>query len=134
MKRGVNMTNLTIEEKLKAYILINYKSLRDFVNNSGVGLSYTTIDGMLKRGLGRSSIHNVIKVCNALHISTDALAEGSIVEVKDDDIAPIDLKKFAKNITVANLELDGKPLSKYERRLVAMGLNMAVEMIRDNRQ
>ncbi len=134
MKRGVNMTNLTIEEKLKAYILINYKSLRDFVNNSGVGLSYTTIDGMLKRGLGRSSIHNVIKVCNALHISTDALAEGSIVEIKDDDMAPIDLKKFTKNITVANLELDGKPLSKYERRLVSMGLNMAVEMIRDNRQ
>lgn len=128
------MPNRTIEEKLKAYILINYKSIRDFVNNSGVELSYTTIDGMLKRGLGRSSIHNVIKVCNALHISTDALAEGRIEEVKESDLDAQDLKKIAKTYgDVSNLQLDGKPLSKHERRIVQMSLNMAIEMIRDNR-
>lgn len=128
------MPNRTIEEKLKAYILINYRSIRDFVNNSGVELSYTTIDGMLKRGLGRSSIHNVIKVCNALHISTDALAEGRIEEVKESVPDALDLKKIAKTYgTVANLQLDSKPLSKHERRIVQMALNMAIEMIRDNR-
>lgn len=128
------MPNRTIEEKLKAYILINYRSLRDFVNNSGVELSYTTIVGMLNRGLGRSSIHNVIKMCNALHISTDALAEGRIEEVRDSDPDALDLKKIAKTYgDVSNLQLDGKPLSKHERRIVQMSLNMAIEMIRDNR-
>jgi hypothetical protein len=34
---------------------------------------------MLKRGLDRATISNVIKVCNELHISIDELANGRIV-------------------------------------------------------
>lgn len=74
-----------IEEKLKTVILMNYKSLRDFVNNSGINLPYTTVDGMLKRGIYNANINNVLAFCRALKISSDELAKGNIVPISSTD-------------------------------------------------
>ena len=70
---------MTIEQRLKEYICLNYKSLRNFVNTSGVDMPYSTLDGILKRGIGKSSIDNVFKLCDALGISADALCNGAII-------------------------------------------------------
>ena len=74
-----------IEEKIKTIILVRYKSLRNFVNCSGVGLPYTTVDGMLKRGIYNANIQNVLSLCNALQISSDELAKGNIVPISASD-------------------------------------------------
>ena len=77
---------MTIEEKLKEYILSKYKSLRHYVNTSGIDVPYTTIDGIFKRGIYNSSISNILKLCQNLNISADELANGNIVPVKEDVI------------------------------------------------
>lgn len=68
---------MTIEEKLKDLILSRYKSIREFTQI--VGLPYTTIDSILRRGIPNASIGNVIKICRVLHLNADALVEGEIV-------------------------------------------------------
>ena len=67
---------MTIEDKLRNHILSRYKSLREFTQTADI--PYTTLDSILKRGIGNSSINNVIKICKALHISADELADGNI--------------------------------------------------------
>lgn len=65
------------EEKLKDLILSRYKSIREFTII--VDIPYTTLDSIFRRGIGNSSVTNVIKICKALGISADALADGEIV-------------------------------------------------------
>lgn len=71
---------MTTEEKLKDLILSRYLSIRDFTNT--IGLPYTTLDSMFRRGIGNSSVTNVIKVCKELGISVDALADGEIAPIR----------------------------------------------------
>lgn len=67
------------EDKLKEYILTKYKSIREFT--VAVDMPYSTIDSIFKRGIRKASIDNIIKICDFLNISVDALIEG-IVEPK----------------------------------------------------
>jgi phage repressor protein C with HTH and peptisase S24 domain len=71
---------LTIEEKLKNKILKEFKSIRAFTLH--INEPYSTINMMLKRknGVYGASITTIIKICNALNISADGLANGEIVE------------------------------------------------------
>lgn len=68
---------MTIEERLKDLILERYKSLREFTTIADI--PYTTLDSILKRGVGNSSVSNVIKICKKLNISLDELMDGNIV-------------------------------------------------------
>lgn len=68
---------MNIEAKLKNLILERYKSIREFTQV--IDMSYSTLDSILKRGIDNSSVANIIKICTALHISVDALANGEIV-------------------------------------------------------
>ena len=76
---------MTVEERIKELILSKYKSLRDFINNSDVDMPYTTLDGILKRGVSNASISNILKLCKALNISADELSKGNIVPTNDGD-------------------------------------------------
>jgi transcriptional regulator with XRE-family HTH domain len=70
---------MTIENKLKNLILKYYKSIREFSIKANI--SYSTLDSIFKRGIGNANISNVLKICNALGISADALGENEIVFV-----------------------------------------------------
>lgn len=67
----------TIEDKLKDFILSRYKSLREFTIANDI--PHSTFVSILKRGIPNASIGNIIKICEALHLSVDALAKGEIV-------------------------------------------------------
>lgn len=71
---------MTTEEKLKEFILKRYQSVREFSILSDI--PYSTIASIFKRGIGNSSVTNVIKICKALDISVDALAEGEIAPLR----------------------------------------------------
>lgn len=75
-------------EELKQEILKQYKSVRAFSMASG--LAYTTVDSILRKGLAHASIANVIKICDALDISADALAIGKIEKRQHTSITPIE--------------------------------------------
>ena len=67
---------MTIEEQLKAMILREYKNMSEFCQKNG--LTYTTVDTILKRGIKKAGVNNMILLCRALGISLDALVEGRI--------------------------------------------------------
>ena len=84
---------MTTEEKLKEYILSRYKSIREFT--IAIDMPYSTLDGVLKRGIDNSSVGVIFKICKALNISPDALAEGEIVP-----------KPLDRNIVIGGNQID----------------------------
>ena len=111
---------MTIEEKLKELILTQYKSVREFVQVAD--MPYSSVDSMFRRGIHNSSVSNVIKLCNALKISTDELAQGRIVPVEagtKTKLPVMDLDSALDYIRMnshdfADLSVDGKVLTKDE--------------------
>lgn len=73
-KRGDNVEK--IESNLKNLILERYGSLKAFSDH--IGMPYTTLDSIFKRGLQKANVNNVVKICDALEISIDNLMMGSI--------------------------------------------------------
>ena len=55
---------MTIEERLRDRILQNFKSIRAFTKE--IGLPYSTVDSMLRKGVGNSSYETVKRVCQGL--------------------------------------------------------------------
>lgn len=76
---------MTLEEDVKKIIVDRYSSLRQFAIE--IDIPYTTIQSIFNRGLDKAGIQNVIKICQALGIDTDALANGKIEERKINDSA-----------------------------------------------
>ena len=132
---------MTIEEKLKNYILTIYKSVREFVQYADI--PYSTMDGILKRGIKNASIGNILKICEALQISADELA--------NDRIVPINRKSFHHEVMIseipdmisviqdneqdfADFTIDGQFLTKDEWNIILNGLTVSVEFIRQQRK
>lgn len=132
---------MTIEEKLKKHILFHYKSLRDFVNNSGIDMPYPTFDGILKRGINKSSIDNIFKICKTLDISADYLAQGRIVPnqclVDNSITAEITdiVKYFRLNPTeLNNFNIDGVPIEENEAIVLLSSLSVGIDYVRYERE
>lgn len=69
-----------LEKDLRDLICSKYKSIRAFAD--AADLPYTTVDSILKRGIDKATVKNVIKLCQTLNIDTDALADGRIMPRK----------------------------------------------------
>lgn len=67
-----------MEDKIKEMIIKRYKSISNFSRK--FDFPWSTINGMLTRGIKNSSITTVIKLCKALNLDLEKLAEGIIVE------------------------------------------------------
>lgn len=129
----------TIEEKLKEYILSRYQSIRDFSIRSNI--SNSTVNSILKRGIGNSSVNSVIKICHALDISIDELAEGNIVPLNDK--TPIEIEMHSVEVTdiLANvrdrlthnegLTLDGKPADKKRINSIVQAMKIGEAIAKD---
>lgn len=65
---------MTPEEYIKQKILSEYKSVRAFTQE--IGLSYSTVDSMLKRGIAGAGVGTVLKVCKSLNIDIELLLSG----------------------------------------------------------
>lgn len=66
-----------IENKVKELIVEKYGSVKRFAEK--IKVPYTTIDTILKRGLLKSNVLNVIKICNELNIDINELANDKVV-------------------------------------------------------
>ena len=126
---------MTIEEKLRELILSRYKSLRDFVQHAD--MSYSTVDSILRRCIANSSLTNIFKLCKALNISADELANNMIVsnaEVKDDRLSAdiSELVKIAKmNVQeYESLTLDGKLITQEELEVILDAIDIGIEIVR----
>lgn len=68
---------MTTEKKLKRLILSRYNSVREFAQIADI--PNTTLASIFKRGVNNSSVGNIIKICNVLNLSVDALSNGEFV-------------------------------------------------------
>ena len=125
---------MTTEEKLRHLILSRYKSIREFTIEADI--PYTTMDSILRRGVGNSSVDNIIKVCKTLRISVDALARGEIqhyIETPHSDTVDIrdviaDAK--AKLSTSDHLVIDGKAINIEYTEPIIDALDIGYEMVK----
>lgn len=130
---------MSIEEKLREYILTYYKSIREFTQIAEI--PYSTMDGILKRGIANSSIGNVLKVCQALGISADELANNKVVPNRGNpnhiliSEIPEMLKYMRKNREeYEDLTIDGQPLSEHEFDTLIDVNEMTVNLIINKRE
>jgi hypothetical protein len=126
---------MTIEEKLKELILKRYHSIREFT--IAIDIPYTTVDSIFRRGLANSSVSTVIRICKALHISADALADGEIRAVKDRPLVPTydmveitDILSDTKDALIhsGKLTLDGNPIGKAGIESIIDAIEVGVEI------
>lgn len=63
------------ENKIKEMIVSRYGSVSRF--SEKIGLPYTTVDTILRRGLLKSNVLNVLTICKELDINIESLNEDS---------------------------------------------------------
>jgi hypothetical protein len=89
------MDNIEIE--LKETITERYGSIKKFCEK--VGMPWTTLDSILKRGIGNANITNVLKITHELGIDAESLASGVIrpaspLEQQPDVVIQFDSTEF----------------------------------------
>lgn len=125
---------MTTEEKLRHLILSKYKSIREFTIDADI--PYTTMDSILRRGIGNSSVDNIIKVCETLGISVDALARGEIQyylkgsSTEAPDVKDIIADAKAKLSTSDHLVIDGKTIDIEYVEPIISALDIGYEMVK----
>lgn len=122
---------MTIEEKLKAYILTKYRSMREFTQS--IGIPYSTMTTILKRGIENSNVLNIIKICQELEISADELAAGRIVPVASANLTPLKIEDIIGNakqqlLSSSNLTLNGQLLDEAEIKGIVNSLDLILEI------
>lgn len=126
---------MTTEDKLRSFILSRYKSIREFTIAADV--PYTTMKSILDRGIGNSSVNNVIKICKALNISADALANGEIVSrfevnpaTATADVRDIVDDAKSKLSHVQHLTIDGRDIDIELAEPIIDALDISYEMVK----
>ncbi len=123
---------MTTEDKLRELILSRYKSIREFTQ--AIDLPYTTMDSILRRGVGNSSVANIIKICKALRISVDELADGKIVHSYEvsppDQITEIDdiVREAKSKLSRGKLTLGGQPVNRSSIKSIIDAVEVGVEI------
>lgn len=124
---------MTIEEKLKEYILSRYSSIREFTIE--VDIPYSTVYVLFSRGIYGSSVGNVLKICKALRISADALLDGEIVPIRELKINPnrFEVKEILEETKeILNhkgfVTLEGKPITKEDINSIFDAIDVGVEI------
>ena len=71
-----------VENELKELILDRYGNLSEFCKK--IDLPWTTLDSILKRGVDKENIRNILKITSELGIDVERLASGEIVYKEDE--------------------------------------------------
>ena len=126
---------MSIEGKLKGLILSRYRSLREFTQT--IDMPYQTMDSILKRGVDKASVSNIIKICKALDISADELANGHLVpnglrHTALEMTEIIDVLEFVRSnlLERAGLTIEGTPADEDDLRLLSDGLTVTMELLK----
>lgn len=125
---------MNVEERLKDYILTNYKSIREFSLVSGI--AYSTIVNVLERGIMSANIGTVIKICQTLNISVDELSQGRITQLTEDNYPSVEqIIRTAKEqmLSATDLTLNGSTVESTELVCLLTLLDNVPETVIKNR-
>ena len=92
------------EQKLKELIISKYGSLNKFCE--AINMPWTTLDSILKRGISKANITNIMKITKELNIDTESLAFGIISEKSLSNASDLDenfkdIYKYYKDLNEA---------------------------------
>lgn len=120
---------MTIEKTIKCLILAKFGSVKEFANE--IELPYTTVSGILKRGLLNSNMENVLKICDKLNIDADSLIDG-YVKIKSPDSDNVSSHFAYLNFLLENdcANYDGQLLDERDREYLRNGLEFLEETIK----
>ena len=123
---------VSTEENLKALILSKYGTVKDFA--AAVRLPYTTVDTIIRRGITKASVNNIILICQKLGISADELAKGKLTPLKEIQTEFKDLMRHWECET-ANLDytLNGVTMTRDELDVIINAAKVAVSIIEERR-
>lgn len=85
---------MTMEEQLKKEILSRYKSIRAFTTD--IGIPYSTLDSVFKRGISNSGVSTMIKIFSALGLDVESIQSGKLK--KKTSVVPFDISEEAHQI------------------------------------
>lgn len=98
-----------IEEQLKSLIIERYGSLKKFAES--VDIAWSTLDGVIKRGVNKANITSLIKICEGLNIDCESLYYGEIITkqtiLKEEPLSEEEQKHIKK---YRSLNDDGKEI------------------------
>ena len=79
----LNFRHSVLTFRYSSYILElgGYGSLSEFCKK--IDLPWTTLDSILKRGVDKANIRNILKITSELRIDVECLANGEIVYKED---------------------------------------------------
>lgn len=124
-----------IEEALRELILAKYETMVNF--SAEIGMSNSTLASIINRGIHKASVNNIIKICKALNISADALANGQIKPLNNEisekwqfkDMS--ELAAFIKiTLTTNELTINGEPLTQDDIQDMLDQIELSCEFIR----
>lgn len=120
---------MTIENQLRELILLKHGSLREFTFN--IGIPYSTLSTILKKGIMTATMSNMVKICNALDIKLDGLVAGRIVENKPGEIL-LDvediLNRTKNNIEYPNVKIDGEIMDESTKKLLINSIDLSYQL------
>ena len=126
---------MTTEQKLKNLILSKYKSVRDFSIEAKMPCS--TVASIFSKGIDKTSITTMIKICNKLGISLDELLNGQIVfldqQPKTTSVEDLVIQ-FKDQLINVEMTLDDKPLDSATAARLAAYLDAIVEAEKKSNQ
>lgn len=117
---------MTVEDKLKAFILEKYPTVKDFCDVAKI--SSSTIFTVFKRGVNNSSTKTILKICRSLSIDPDALYTGEITPKFSKQAEYIDIYDFISSISTMELSHNGIPLTGQEKRIIMSAMKFALSM------
>ena len=122
---------MTTEDRLRNYILSKYRSLREF--SQKIDMPYSTINTIMKRGIDNSSVNNIIRICQALNISTDDLVNGKIVPNTEDHRDTIRIEDILeetkqKLLNADNLTIGDRSADEADITAIINQLEIAIEI------
>lgn len=98
-----------VEEQLKNLIIEKYGSLKKFAES--VDIPWSTLDGVIKRGVNKANITSLIKICEGLNIDCESLYYGDIITkqtiLKEEPLSEDEQEHIRK---YRSLNTDGKEI------------------------
>lgn len=95
---------MNVEERLKEMIIKQFGTMKDFTDH--IGIPNSTFANILRRGVQNANVVTIIKICQALEISTDDLAEGRIVPLKRPEATPERIEDIFEEVKQKLLNAD----------------------------
>lgn len=122
---------MTVEERLKELIIEKYGTMKDFTDY--IGIPNSTFANILRRGVKNANVVTIIKICQALGISTDDLAEGKIVPIGRKIVSPTKVEDIIENtkrelMNGDNLTLGDQLLNESDVYGIVLLLDMMIEV------